>query len=277
MKRNREKKKRYSVAGIYLLATVLLCHTDVLFAQTTPDTVMLSPDSLRYDEEVYAETDTIMKGERFRDLSTTDSFRVDERQLPAGHADKLKKDKDFWYADADLKKKEEKKEEQDERREYVPLSQRRWVQTLLWIIIIGGFAGAIIWYLAESNVGLFRKKRTATGAGSEGDEIPEDIFAINYQKEIEKATTQGNYRLAVRMMYLRLLKELSDKNIIQYKQDRTNLDYLMQLHPTPHYSHFFRLTRHFEYSWYGHFDVEPETYRVIAGDFDQFEREIRSH
>ncbi len=262
------------MVGIYLLASVLLCCPAVSFTQTTADSVTHTADSLDVDEENDEVTGAREKEERFRDLSTTDSFRVKERQLPPGHTDKLKKDKDFWYADAELKKKKENtKKEQKERKEYVPLGQRSWIQTLLWIIIIGGFAGAIMWYLAESNVGLFRKKNAATAGSAEGDEMPEDIFAINYQKEIDKATAQGNFRLAVRMMYLRLLKGLSDKNIIQYKQDRTNLDYLVQVQKTPLYPHFFRLTRHFEYSWYGHFDVDQEAYRVIAKEFDQFERE----
>lgn len=280
MKQIPENKMMRSFPCFVLLAAGLLLFTYVSGAQTTEDSIAMSigpvHDSLQYDEEEYKTTDPEDERERFREKAAADSFSVKERQLPAGHAEKLKKDKDFWYADAELKEKEEPAEEQDSV-EYVPLGQRSWVQTLLWIIIIGGFAGAIMWYLAESNVGLFRKKRTATGAGPEGDEMPGDIFAINYQKEIDKATGQGNYRLAVRMMYLRLLKELSEKNIIQYQQDRTNLDYLLQLNPTPHYPHFFRLTRHFEYSWYGHFEVEPQAYRVIAKEFDQFEKEISVH
>ena len=278
MKQTRKNKMNRAFSCFLLLTAGLLLFSYMSGAQTPEDSIAMSVepviDSLGDDDEEYKTTEPEEVKERFREKSMADSFSVKERQLPAGHAENLKKDKDFWYADAVLKKKEEPKEEQD-RKEYVPLGQRSWVQTLLWIIIIGGFAGAIMWYLAESNVGLFRKKRTATGGASQGDEMPEDIFAINYQKEIDRATAQGNYRLAVRMMYLRLLKELSDKNIIQYKQDRTNLDYLLQLHKTSHYPHFFRLTRHFEYSWYGHFDVEPQAYRLIAKEFDQFEKEIR--
>ena len=57
----------------------------------------------------------------------------------------------------------------------------------------------------------------------------ENIFEINFQQEIDKAVQAGNYRLAVRLLFLRLLKNLAEKNIIQYQQDRTNFDYLMQL------------------------------------------------
>jgi hypothetical protein len=68
---------------------------------------------------------------------------------------------------------------------------------------------------------------------------------------------------------------MSEKNIIQYKQDKTNFDYLLQLHPTKHYNSFFRITRNYEYSWYGKFDVSEQAYRVISSEFDQFDRELR--
>lgn len=257
---------------IALSGTVLFWSYGFSAAQAVP---VPDADTLVREEEVIDESGNGEKPERFRDKAATDSFRVSERTLPAGYADKLKKDKNFWYADADLQKEEIKEKNDD--KQYVPLGRRTWVQTLLWILIIGGFAGAIMWYLAESNVGLFRKKKSP-GPGSQfPDEMPEDIFSINYQQEIDKATAQGNYRVAVRLMYLRLLKELSDRHIIKYKQDKTNLDYLVQLHSTPYYRPFFRLTRHFEYSWYGHFEVEEGAYRVIAGEFNNLEHEISQH
>ncbi len=227
-------------------------------------------------DEEYTDTGnkTDQEKEHFREKTGVDSFAVKERRLPAEYAGTVKKDKDFWYADADFSKKKKKGKDNRQGSAYVPLGQRQWFQTLLWMVIIGAFAGAIMWYLADSNMGLFRKKNVATTAGRAGeDEIPEDIFAINYQKEIDKAAAQGNYRLGIRLLFLRLLKNLSDKNIIQYKQDRTNLDYLMQLHPTRYYPSFFRLTRHYEYSWYGLFDVPEDAFKTIYSEFNQFEKE----
>ncbi|MGH2552359.1 MAG: DUF4129 domain-containing protein [Chitinophagaceae bacterium] len=197
-----------------------------------------------------------------------------QRHVPDSLVKKMQRDDAFWYANAAIKE-ENKKEEKES--EYIPLGQRQWVQTLLWMIIIGGFAAAILWYLAGSNIGLFRKKNKALQ--TPGEEISEsaDIFAINYQKEIDKAETAGNYRLAIRLMFLRLLKDMADKNIIQYKPDRTNLDYLLQLHPTDHYKTFFHITRNYEYSWYGQFEVRPEAYQIIRNDFSQFDRKINKH
>ncbi|HZI53380.1 MAG TPA: hypothetical protein VFD56_06750, partial [Chitinophagaceae bacterium] len=145
-------------------------------------------------------------------------------------------------------------------------------QTLLWFIIIGGFAAFLILYLYNSNVGLFRKSSII--AAEESDSETGDIFAINYQREIDKSVASGNYRLAVRLMFLRLLKNLSDKNIIQYKQDNTNLDYLMQLQTGGMYADFFRLTRNYEYCWYGQFEIDKEKFTVIKKDFDSFDRKL---
>jgi hypothetical protein len=132
-------------------------------------------------------------------------------------------------------------------------------------------------YLAATDVHLFRKKSVPVSNKEEEDEISEDIFAINYQKEIDKAAAQGNYRLAVRLLFLRLLKNMSDKNVISYKQDKTNSDYLMQLSSTNYYQDFFRITRYYEYSWYGKFEVSNEAYLLINKEVQQFENLLRQN
>ncbi len=190
-----------------------------------------------------------------------------QRHVPDSLIKKMLSDDDFWYANAEIK--------EEEKPDYTPIGQRQWFQTLLWLIIIGGFAAAIMWWLAGSNIGLFRKKTQALQTTGEEEPATEDIFAINYQKEIDKAEAAGNYRLAIRLMFLRLLKDMAQKNIIQYKQDRTNLDYLLQLYPTGYYNNFFRITRNYEYSWYGQFEVGEDAYRIVRNDFSQFDRQIR--
>ena len=235
------------------------------------------PPDVMVDEETDEEDEGEIKStEHFIQLEEKDSLVVYRRRLATGYAEGLKKEDDFWYADASIKKEKEKEEARIKPDlEYVPFMQRTWVQTLLWIIIIGGFAYAIMWYLMDSQVGLFRKKNLPVNDKQDAfEEMPEDIFAIRYQQEIDKALAQGNYRLAVRVHFLRLLSMLSDKNLIQYKQEKTNLDYLMELSSKTWYAEFFRLTRHFEYSWYGHFEVEEQTYRVIASEFNQFEKKL---
>jgi len=48
----------------------------------------------------------------------------------------------------------------------------------------------------------------------------------------------------------------------------------MQLQPTGYYNSFFKVTRSYEYSWYGQFDVQPATYQIVKNDFNQFNKMI---
>lgn len=190
---------------------------------------------------------------------------LQKRVLPPAVVREMKSDEDFWYADYAFEKKKEK--EIKKRKSFFELA---WVKTILWMIIIGGFATAIIMFLYASNVRLFRKKVTVFTEES-GYAETDNIFEINYSERIEKAVQQGDYRLAVRLLFLQMLKSMAGRNIIQYKQDCTNFDYLIQLRGSPYYENFFRLARNYEYSWYGHFPVSRETWQLIKNDFEKTE------
>lgn len=222
------------------------------------------------DENVYAdesmdepkvEQEYFLRKEFTGGLPDTLKFR----RLPDSVIKALREDKAFWYANETFKKREKKKEKGS-------FTSHPLFQTILWLIIIAGFVTFLILYLSGSNVGLFRKSSHI--AEEEADPEASDIFAINYQKEIEKAVGMNNYRLAVRLMFLRLLRNLSDKKIIEYKQDSTNFDYMMQLRSTVMYADFFRLARNYEYSWYGQFDIDKEKYSVIKNEFENFDRKL---
>lgn len=229
---------------------------------------VMPADEYTEDKEKSAEDEYFLEKE-YQD----DSWKQHkQRKVSDSALKKMQEDDDFWYANAVFNK--EKKKDNNQRG-YIPLGQRQWFQTLIWIIIVGGFVTFLIMYLAGTEVGLFRKKSVPVKNREEEEEMPEDIFAINYQKEIDKAAAQGNYRLAVRLMYLRLLKNMSEKNVINYKQDKTNLDYLMQLSSTKYYNDFFRITRHYEYSWYGKFEVSSQAYQLINKEVLQFENQLQ--
>ncbi len=153
------------------------------------------------------------------------------------------------------------------------LTKREWFRNLMWFLMIGGFIAVLVWFLASSNVKLFRKKPVSVSK-SEDNIITENIFGINYSGEIYKAINAENYRLAIRLMYLHLLKDLSETGIIQYKQERTNNDYVMQLYSTPYYKSFFQLTRNFEYAWYGQFQIKIEVFKTIQANFASFKKTL---
>ncbi len=214
----------------------------------------------------------------------------DLRKVSPTALNKLKGDKSFWYIDVAPDSADRKEEQNKEKAEQDKSSSRSsrsgkssgdsgssggGMNALLWLLIIGGFGALVIWYLGNSNIRLFQRNRKMKDTdATEMEEMPEDIFKIPYQRELDKAIAAGNYRLAVRLLYLSLLKQLADKGRIRYRQESTNSDYLAQLYKTPLYNDFFRLTRHYEYSWYGQFPVSEQIFTTIRNEFEKLGAKI---
>ena len=213
------------------------------------------------------QADTNYEHQNYFDHKATLADTIELRQVPGNIIDSLKKDDAFWYADHVFEKKQT--QEKKFRTSKAPL---QWINMTTLLVILVIFLGILAWYLFQNNI-VGRRQSIARETVSEENSV-ENIFDINYQKEIEKAITAGDYRLAVRLMFLRLLKQLSQKKIIEYKQERTNFEYLSQMYPTRYYNDFFRLTRHYEYAWYGKFDITGETFGIIKNEFENFDHKL---
>ncbi len=196
---------------------------------------------------------------------------IQTRSVSRHTLDSLLQDDDYWYANLAPQKKISEKQQEEKGS----VLRGKWFRDLLWFVILGSFIGVVVWYLVSSNLLLFRKKAKVIDTETEEAVDTEDIFSIRFDPEIAKAESAGNYRFAVRLWYLWLLKELSEKELIEYRPGRTNHDYVMQLRNRTIGNDFSRLTRNFEYTWYGQFAFSPEAYATLRNDFVTFKKALR--
>ena len=239
--------------GIFLVALIIIIHAvNAQFDDTT------------------AVTDTAIKQQNF-DSSTSESKQlILTRNVDQAQVEKLRKDDAFWYVNKSPIREEVRLPSESYQNK---LGRQQWFRNLMWFLMVGGFIAVLIWFLMSSNVKLF-KKRSFSTTKSKNNTVIENIFEINYSEEIYKAVNAENYRLAIRLMYLQLLKDLSQKGIIQYKQERTNNDYVAQLNSTDYHKSFFHLTRNFEYVWYGQFKIKTEAFKTMQSDFVSFKNKL---
>jgi hypothetical protein len=198
----------------------------------------------------------------------------------------FKKQDDFWYIPA-IEKMETRiktdpkfrdslmsahnKELKDEREN--SLLNQSWFNTLIWIIAIGIFAAALIYFLIQNKISIFSKAPETPGEEDTG-EAHEDIFRISYSKLIQSAEKEKNYRVAIRLMFLQTLKVMSEAGIIHYQPDHTNLHYLQQLDRSKYYDEFFKVMRSYEYVWYGKFAISSEQYTTVKNNFIKLQHKI---
>ena len=196
-----------------------------------------------------------------------DSFdnNYNSRAIPDSIKNGLLEEDAYWYANT----APEREKKGGPRRSL----NAGWVKTVLWFLIIGCFLAVMAWWLFTSDISLFRRPSTSLRTDSY-EEQHEDIFSIDYDREIGIATAAGNFRLATRLLYLKTLRNLADRKYIDYRQERTNSDYLLQLSASPLYQSFWKLTRNYEYTWYGQFDLSAETFALVQQDFINFNSRV---
>ncbi|NII84641.1 DUF4129 domain-containing protein [Pedobacter sp. SG908] len=142
--------------------------------------------------------------------------------------------------------------------------------------IFVGLGVALIIFIVVKVIGaekIFTKKPKETILPY--DVITENIHEIDYEQELQRLVAERKFRLAVRLLYLRALKKLSDAEIIQWQPDKTNYNYLMEISKPELRNDFSQLTLQFDYIWYGDFPIDEVKFDPINQSFNEFNNQIK--
>ena len=163
----------------------------------------------------------------------------------------------------------------------------RWIWSLINELLSGKTSGSIIKYvligvvialvvyLVIKLIGLDLKLLTRK---SKPVEVPfsetlENIHEIDFDEQLNIALQNKNYRLVVRLLYLKTLKQLTDKNLIDWQPEKTNQNYVLELANQSYHQEFVNLTYQFEYIWYGEFYIDQPTFESIHQSFKDFNQQ----
>ncbi len=198
---------------------------------------------------------------------------VEVRSISDSAKARMLSDEDYWYVNLTPPRAQKKSPEKIKKDPSV--FQRNWFKNLVWIILISVFISAVIWFLANSNISLFSSKKPII-ADEDAPITEEDLFSTDFEKQIQKAEAENDFRLATRLWFLHTIKLLSENNLIQYLPETTNTQYLDQLFSSNYYKQFFSITRKFEYIWYGKFEPSEAQYAQIKTEFQSFKSRLGS-
>ena len=135
------------------------------------------------------------------------------------------------------------------------------ITTPLMIIIFLLFLSTIIYFLYKKRPELFmRSKKTASLPYSIEEE---NMHQINFDKEIASALQSGDYRLAIRLLYLQTLRFFSDNQLIDWQIHKTPTEYLYELTNKEMRQPFRVFTNHFLHVRYGNYPASSELYETM--------------
>ena len=105
-------------------------------------------------------------------------------------------------------------------------------------------------------------------------EQDEDINQLNFDELISNAMDTKQFKLAIRYLFLKSLKLLSDRDLIRLKDNKTNYEYLQEIKNSDIAEAFRDATFRFEWIWYGDFPIDHELMKTSQNDFNNLFRLI---
>lgn len=147
----------------------------------------------------------------------------------------------------------------------------------IFFIVIGG--GLIVFFIIKATSAggnsLFKGKSKRKEETIDATLEDVDIHAITYDEEIMKAVTRQDYRFAVRLWFLRSLKEMADNQLITWKIDKTNSDYYYELSGSKLQKEFGSVSLLYDYVWYGEFKLNELRYRDAEKELQNYLASIK--
>lgn len=102
------------------------------------------------------------------------------------------------------------------------------------------------------------------------EQLEENIHESDLDRFLRLAIDEGEYRLALRVYYLMVIRRLSELNWIKWQKDKTNFDYVREMRQKEGHSSFRDLTLVFDIMWYGEAPVNEREYKILSPDFQRF-------
>jgi hypothetical protein len=190
------------------------------------------------------------------------------REVPAQQIKSYILNPDYAYANDSAYWKKEKPRKPALKFNIFGNTFLRWT---VFILILALVCFGINQLIKETSFNWRLRKtryRETDRSGSPKEEEPDYEIAIRrYQEE-------GNYRLAIRYMYLRLIKKIRENDAFPVSHYSTNAELVRLFESLPFGNEFRYLTVAYEYIFYGGFIPGEVMYKTLKTKFEAFQRII---
>lgn len=188
------------------------------------------------------------------------------RRLSDSTMNGLRKDDDFWYVAVGPEKKQPVEPPKP--------PDFKWWGFWFWAILCGlGVALIVVLIQFFTGERLFKRRRSSSLDLGEG---PGGIIPPNLEETFQAAVGRQDYTTAERCLFLMALDGLGSRDLIVPGKEKTNREYLRELREHPLYSDFARLARHYEYTVYGGFAPDEETFARVHRQYEQFQNRLQT-
>ena len=145
------------------------------------------------------------------------------------------------------------------------------MQVVFYVVVIALLA-LVLYFLFKGNYIKNAKldKNKQLFSIEDIENIEENIHTANLHSLLKEAIRQREFKLAIRIYYLIIIRELSEQELIRWKREKTNFEYIREMANNPHHDQFREVTILFERIWYGDKLVNEPIYDNAKPYFSSF-------
>ncbi|MDR3194004.1 MAG: DUF4129 domain-containing protein [Tannerella sp.] len=140
-----------------------------------------------------------------------------------------------------------------------------WLLIVFFVAVVAAAARFV--YKKRPELFLREKKRPLTYEMEE-----ENIYRIDFDGELAVALAAGDFRAAVRLLYLQTLRFAADREWIEWQIYKTPTEYVYELQPARLRASFRDLTNRFLQVRYGNFKATREWFDAMRSLQDTFRK-----
>lgn len=147
---------------------------------------------------------------------------------------------------------------------------------IVFFILVVGLLGSLLYALAGQ--GFFLGNKNLNGELSfDLNDLENNIHESDLDRFLREAIQKGDYRAAIRVYYLALIKEASIRQLIHWKREKTNAEYLREMRKyAPLYEPFREATLTYDYAWYGNITVQQADYERVSLFFNDLLQKVKT-
>ena len=98
----------------------------------------------------------------------------------------------------------------------------------------------------------------------------EDVHEIDANQAYLNALEAGDFRLAIRMQFVKVMQQLSGRSMIKWMPEKTNRQYIREMHGNKLSTSFREITHIYEWVWYGNTTLRKHDFERYNDHFVRF-------
>ena len=164
---------------------------------------------------------------------------------------------------------EEAPEVRQDRSQNEENSESVTVPTWLMYLSLGVVLVIIGFFVARAIMNRKKDPRVAF-AQEDIESDPATVPMDALQRALKEAMDAGDFRAAVRIYFVHIMKKLREKGLVEWHRNKTNSIYLTELNGTPYYKGFRETAGIYERVWYGERFPNRGEFDTMQPHFTQF-------